>query len=194
MAAGGEYGGQSSDGGDAVKLLAYILKEAQDEHALAHKTEEEAQVSFEDSMLASKLVENQAERRLSELQNELAEKQASKLSSSEDIKAMTNELDALKDLDTTTDADCKFINDNYTHRKAMRKVEHAALLKVENYILSTPAFINSKREAEIELYGECMETCVKDRQHVNCAACLNKVTVVGYCAGHTGATMVKGCA
>merc|ERR1740130_880752 len=46
----GNYGGQSSKGGDAIEMLEFILEETKKEETEAHSDEENSQHDYEDSM------------------------------------------------------------------------------------------------------------------------------------------------
>jgi len=185
------YDGQKDSGGDAITLLKFILKETQDEQKSLHTGEEEGQATYEDAMRGLKAKEALAETRLSKLQMDLADAEESYLSLQEDQKAGKNDMEATVELQTSTKADCKFILANFVLRTENRQTETTALNKVVRKIEQTPAYKVAENDAKVKSMGECADECTKDQQHVDCLACMNDVTVVAYCAGHSDA---KGCA
>eukprot|EP00812_Abedinium_dasypus_P014208 NODE_7720_length_424_cov_251.685637.p1 GENE.NODE_7720_length_424_cov_251.685637~~NODE_7720_length_424_cov_251.685637.p1 ORF type:complete len:131 (+),score=63.12 NODE_7720_length_424_cov_251.685637:3-395(+) len=83
--------------------------------------------------------------------------------------------------------ECDFIQQNLALRKANHAAETEALTKVIAFIKSTPAYKGYELKREQASLGECQDVCLQNSlEHVSCKACLAKVEVEGYCAGHPG--------
>merc|ERR1719252_102055 len=83
---------------------------------------------------------------------------------------------------------CDFITENFDAREDSRETEKKALKKVRGLLKGSPAYKAAVEKAEIESWGECKDKCLGQKEHVECKACLAKVTVPGYCAGHPDTT------
>jgi len=186
----GAYKGQSSQGGDVIKMLNFILDESKKEEMDAHKSEEESQADYEDSMAALKKEEADAEKNLADLQDTLAEKEKELLDAKEDLKKTTEDKEAIEAYLAKIKPGCDFITKNFDLREKNRKTEKDALEKAIRLIKGTPAYKTFTAESTVESYGDCKEPCVKDEADVKCKACMADVTVPAYCAGHKG---TKGC-
>merc|ERR1719162_2667583 len=92
-----KYGGQSTQGNAVLKMLNFILDETVKEENSAHADEEKAQADYEDSMTLAKKQEAGDEKRLSDLQLDLADKQEKLLKANEDLKATTGDRDSTED-------------------------------------------------------------------------------------------------
>jgi len=79
---------------------------------------------------------------------------------------------------------CDFITENYDIRESHRTTEKASLEKAIELIKGTPAYTSAVAEAHVESLGECKDICAPNEEDVKCKACLAKVSVPGYCAGH----------
>merc|ERR1740138_367343 len=151
----------------------------------AHKSEEQAQADYEDSMTSLKKQEAGDEKRLSNLQEDLAEAQKKLLKANEDLKATTEDKDSTKDYLAKIKPGCDFITSNFKLREKNRATEKAALTKAIRLLKATPAYKTAKASERVESFGDC-KTCDKDENGVECKACMADVTIPAYCAGHKG--------
>jgi len=181
----GNYKGQSDKGGDVIKMLEFILKETEQEETDAHASEEKSQADFEDSMQALKDEQAKQEKSLADLQDTLAEKEQDLLTAKEDLKVTTKDKEAVEDNLASIKPGCDFITSNFKERNANRKTEKQSLEKAMGLLKNSPAYKNAEAAATEEGYGDC-KSCNKDSAHVECKACMAKVTEPAYCAGHKG--------
>jgi hypothetical protein len=186
----GAYSGQSSKGKDVISMLEFILSETVKEEMDAHKTEETAQADYEDSMAALKKEQADSEKSLVNLQDTLAEKEKALLDAQEDLKKTTKDKEEIEAYLEKIKPGCDFITTNFQLREDNRATEKAALDKAVGLIKGTPAYKTAVADATEESYGKCKETCVADKDDVECKACMADVTIPAYCAGHSG---TKGC-
>merc|ERR1719362_1406756 len=75
-------------------------------------------------------------------------------------------------------------------RKANRTDEEDALKGGVKLLQDSRAYQTWVAEDHNETLGDCLSTCTPDEEDVKCKACLTKVSIPGYCAGHPG---TKGC-
>jgi predicted nucleic acid-binding Zn-ribbon protein len=130
--------GQSSQGGDVIKMLEFILSETVKEETEAHSTEEKAQADYEDSMTKLKEEEAKAEKNLADLQETLAEKEKELLDTQEDLKKTTEDKEAVEAYLLKIKPGCDFITKNFDLREKNRKTEKGALEKAIKLIKGTP--------------------------------------------------------
>jgi len=181
------YSGQGAEKkGGAIGMLEFILEETQKEESEAHKDEETAQASYEDSMTELKKLEASSEKSLGELQDKLADAEEDLLGAKEDHKATTTDRDAVEDYLSKIKPGCDFIKTNYDLRVKNRATETGALKTAESKLKGSPAYKAAENDATEESYGKCKDTCVKDVNNVKCKACMADVTIPAYCAGHKG--------
>jgi hypothetical protein len=183
------YEGQSDKGGDVIGMLDFILKETVKEETAAHESEEKAQADYEDSMTKAKNQEAADEKRLAKLQDDLATAEKDLLEAEEDLKATTENKESIEAYLLKIKPGCDFIKSNFAEREKSRGIEKTALEKAVRLIKGTPAYKTAVNQATVESYGDC-DTCEKDKDDVECKACLADVTIPAYCAGHKG---TKGC-
>jgi len=184
------YKGQSEKGVGAVGMLEFILTETQTEEKAAHKEELEAQHAFEDSMGGLKTEEAKDQAMLVELERTLAEKEKELLGKRNDLKATEADKAAAIAYLASIKPGCDFITENIELRDGRRASETAALNGAQRLLRETPAYQAVVAEAAVEALGPCQGACEASRQHVACKACLAKVTIPAYCAGHEG---TEGC-
>merc|ERR1719276_559005 len=153
----GNYGGQSSKGGDAIQMLEFILEETKKEETTAHSDEEKAQHDYEDSMAELKAEEASLEEKLATLHETLAAKQEELFQKKEEHKATTSEKESIEAYLLKIKPGCDFITENFDERETNRASETTA-----------------------------MEKCVDNEEHVECKACMADTSIPGYCAGHKG--------
>jgi hypothetical protein len=179
------YKGQSEAGKDVIKMLTFIFDNTKKEEAFAHQAEHDSQHAFEDSMAQLKKEEADLQATLAELQELLAEAERKLADRKRELKAAEEHLAAVQAYLLEIKPGCDFITENIGYRDERRASETDALLEAEKLLTGTPVYKAAVAEAELEALGECRETCVKNGQeHVICKACLAKVEIPGYCAGH----------
>eukprot|EP00928_Gymnodinium_smaydae_P008516 TRINITY_DN130_c0_g2_i1.p1 TRINITY_DN130_c0_g2~~TRINITY_DN130_c0_g2_i1.p1 ORF type:complete len:742 (+),score=225.90 TRINITY_DN130_c0_g2_i1:64-2226(+) len=84
---------------------------------------------------------------------------------------------------------CDFIMANIDKRNTNRAAEVQALNDATNLLKGTPAYQAAVAAAHQEGLGGCKEICNdQGEDHADCKACIAKVTVPAYCAGHPGTT------
>jgi len=182
----GTYEGQSNKGGDAIKMLEFILDETVKEETEAHSDEENSQHDYEDSMQGLKDKEAADEQSLANLQTTLAKKEEELVMKRKELKATTKEKEAIEAYLLKIKPGCDFITKNFDQREKNRATETTALNKAIELIKDTPVYKNFKAEEKVESFGDCEEPCTADENHVKCKACMAKTTIPGYCAGHEG--------
>lgn len=179
------YKGQSGAGKEVITELTFILTNTKKEEAFAHTTEHDSQHAYEDSMEQLKTEEAELQATLARLQEELAEAEQKLATAKKELKAAEEHLAAVKAYLLDIKPGCDFITENIGYRNDRRTSETEALLEAEELLMGTPVYKAAVAEAELAALGECRETCVKNGQeHVICKACLAKVEIPGYCAGH----------
>jgi len=178
------YKGQSSKGTSVIRMLTFIHEEVDREESLAHTTEKTAQHAYEDSMKGLKQGEANMQRSLEDLRRQLADTQQELLEKRDDHGRTSAENAAAKAYLLQIKPGCDFITENIDHRNSRRQVETAALEKAEELLKNTPVYKAAVAAADIESLGPCRQVCEDMREHVKCRACLAKVSIPGYCAGH----------
>mmetsp|Transcript_96605 Transcript_96605/g.273190 ORF Transcript_96605/g.273190 Transcript_96605/m.273190 type:complete len:746 (-) Transcript_96605:89-2326(-) len=183
----GAYKGQSEHGGtDAVSMLEFILGETKKEEREAHEAEEQSQHGYEDSMQQLKGEEQRLEQSLASLRLSLAQAEKELLGKQADLKATVAEKEAIEAYLLQIKPGCDFITENIGLRKANRVAETQALQSAEGLIKATPVYQTAVAAAHNATLGGCLEICAGSEEHVDCKACLARVSVPGYCAGHAG--------
>jgi len=182
----GDYGGQSSKGGDAIQMLEFILDETKKEETEAHSDEETAQHDYEDSMTDLKAEEADLEETLATLHETLAAKVEELFQKKEEHKATTTEKESIEAYLLKIKPGCDFITENFDERETNRATETTAMEKAVELIKDTPAFKAAEAEKHVEGFGDCKDKCVDNEEHVECKACMADTTIPGYCAGHKG--------
>jgi len=187
----GGYKGQSAKGGtDAITMIEHILKETKAEETQAHTDEMKAQHDYEDAMEKLKKDEKDLEENLAKLKVQLAEAEELLLSKDSEHKATVAEKEAIEAYLLKIKPGCDFITENIDLRKANRKDEEQALTSAVKLLKDSPAYQTWVKEEHDESLGDCLSICAPDEADVKCKACLAKVSIPGYCAGHPG---TKGC-
>merc|ERR1719284_1033300 len=150
----------------------------------AHSTEKAAQHEFEDEMADLKKEEADLMATLAELRATLAEKLADLEMKKKDLAKETAGKIATEDYLAKIKPGCDFITEHFDAREESRATEKKALKKVVSVLKGSPAFKAQVQKRKEESWGECKEKCLGQEEHVECKACLAKVTIPGYCAGH----------
>lgn len=187
----GGYKGQSGKGGsDAITMIEHILRETKEEETQAHSDEMKAQHDYEDAMENLKKEEKELEENLAKLKVELAEAEEDLLGKQAEHKATVAEKEAIEAYLLKIKPGCDFITENIELRKANRKDEEEALKGAVKLLKKSPAYQTWVAEDHNETLGDCLSICAPDEEDVKCKACLARVSIPGYCAGHPG---TKGC-
>merc|ERR550534_678292 len=187
----GGYKGQSKGGTDAITMIEHILSETQTEEKEAHEAEKTAQHAFEDSMTSLKEEETELQENLAKLRVTLAETEEELLGKKAEHKATVAEKEAIEAYLLKIKPGCDFITENIETRIANRKDEEEALKGAMKLLKESPAYQTWVAEDHNETLGDCLAICSESGEgHVKCKACLAKVSIPGYCAGHPG---TEGC-
>merc|ERR1719384_2609163 len=188
----GGYKGQSAKGGtDAITMIEHILKETKAEEAAAHDDELKAQHDYEDSMTELKEEQKKLQENLAKLRVTLAETEEELLGKKSEHKATVEEKEAIEAYLLKIKPGCDFITENIDTRIANRKDESEALKGAMKLLKESPAYQTWVAEDHNETLGDCLEICkTSGEANVKCKACLAKVSIPGYCAGHPG---TEGC-
>lgn len=185
------YKGQSEHGGnDAVSMLEFILDNTKKEEEQAHSDEAASQHAYEDAVTTLKSEQESLLASIAEQKVALAQKETELLGKQEDHKATSADKAAIESYVLSIKPGCDFITLNIEGRKADRKTETEALEKAKALLIDSPVYKVAVAAAHDESLGECLPTCQGKEEHAECKACLAKVTVPGYCAGHPG---TEGC-
>jgi len=186
----GSYSGQTGKATDVVSMLEFIVEETKKEENSAHEDELAAQHSFEDTMTDLKTQEAATLDSMAEVQEILAEKEKSLEETNTDHARVTHERKAIEKYLLKIKGGCDFITENFDTRHDNREAEKSSLETAKEELYSTPAYKRAKAEEEKLALGECAEKCEPDREGAECMACVEGISVEGYCAANKGA---KGC-
>jgi len=186
----GGFEGQSKSGTDAITMIKHILDETKQEEAQAHTDEMTAQHAYEDEMAVLTKEETDLQDSLAKLNVDLAETEEKLLMNKKDHETTVAEKEAIEAYLLKIKPGCDFITDNIQLRKTNRKDEEAALEGAVKLLEGSPAYKTWEAEHHNETLGDCLSICAPDEEDVKCKACLAKVSIPGYCAGHPG---TKGC-
>merc|ERR1719472_269647 len=193
----GETAGQSEKGNEALEMLAFIEKESKQELSDTIDTEKKEQGDFEGQMTALTTAEEELQESIGSYQLDLANTEKQREQAHEDLATTTKDHKAIVEYLASIEPGCTFIQTNIESRKQNREAETTALNEAITLLEGTPAFQAAEAAAEQEALGECGEAggpCAVDgpgRGHAECEACLEGVTVFGYCAQNADA---EGCA
>jgi len=179
-----DYKGQSEKGNEVVEMIEFILKENEEEEAEVHKDEEASQHAYEDSMQTLTDEQKDLEENLAKMHEELAEKIKSLEEARDNLDVTEKALKKVERYLEKIKPGCDFAVDNYDTRKENRGKEKKALEDAIDKLKGTPAFKKAELAAEEESWGACKDTCMEDKAHAKCKACLAGVSVPGYCVTH----------
>jgi len=182
--------GQGSKGNEVIEMLHFISEETEKEKNAAIDTEQTSQSDFEEAMQG--LVQSEAglEESISTYKLNKAEMEKQIEEAHEDLATTTKEHMAIVYYLEKIEPGCSFIISNYDTRKANGDAEKEALSGAIETLKGSPAYIKAKEAAELEAMGVCGSLCTeKGKEHAECGACLEGVSVFGYCANpkHSGA-------
>jgi len=189
--------GQSEKGNEAIEMLQFIEKESKQELSDTIDTEKKEQGDFEGQMTALTTAEAELQESIGSYQLDLANTEKQREQAHEDLATTTKDHKAIVEYLASIEPGCTFIQTNIESRKQNREAETTALNEAITLLEGTPAFKAAEAAAEREALGKCAEDgqpCAPDgpgRGHAECEACLEGVTVYGYCTQNPDA---GGCA
>merc|ERR1719238_1783095 len=173
---------QSGDGNKVIDMLKYIAGETADEKKTAIDTEESAQDTYDDEMKTAKEVEQGMMKAIDGFKLDLADTEKSIQEASAELATTTDEHTATVNYLADIEPGCTFIQTNYEGRKQAREAETAALENAVTMLKATPVFQRFLAEAEKEAMGKCAPLCEGEKESgAECQACLQGVSVFGYC-------------
>lgn len=185
----GSYKGQGGAGGAdnaALAMLKFIQNETVTEQMDLHKDENEAQVSFEDSMAVKQKTEKDTLALKATSTSDLADATLKRMQALANLKAQQDELKATQDLMAKNLPGCTFVKD--PARLAARTKDTRNIVAAEAQIKDTDVYKAAVKESLHAGYGKCRSKCISggivDDAKVACKACQADTTEVGYCAGH----------
>jgi hypothetical protein len=186
----GSYSGQTGKANDVVSMLEFITEETKKEEDSAHEDELASQHAFEDTMADLKTQEGATLDSMAEVQEQLAEKEKNLEETKTDHARVVHERKAIEKYLLKIKGGCDFITENFDTRHDNRASEEDALNNAKEELYSTPAYKRAKAEEEKKALGECGDKCEVDREGAECMACIEGISVDGYCASRKDA---KGC-
>merc|ERR1719502_2259241 len=173
--------GSGSD--KVIEMLDFVAEEVTKEKDVLIGNEQSAQSSFEEEMQGleaeeTTLVQNLDQYKLNKANQEKAIEEAH-----DDITTTTKEKMAIEFYLEKIEPGCTFIQTNWETRKSNRAAEKSALEGAIDTLKGTPAFAAAEAAAEKAAMGKCAGICEeKGKEHAECGACLNDVSVFGYCS------------
>jgi len=180
-----ESADQSEKGGDVVSQLQFIISEAREEEAQAHRDEESAQHNFEDEITTLKSQEATNLETIASLQESIADEEKALLATREDHAKTEAEKKAIQNYLFKIRPGCDFITSNIDTRKGNREAETTSLQNSIDKLKSTPQYKEAKAKADKEALGECADKCVGAMESLACKACQDGTSESGYCAAHS---------
>merc|ERR1719247_4101691 len=189
--------GQSEKGNQAIDMLKFIESASKDEETDSINTEKREQGDYEGNMGALTQAESELQEAIADYTLEKANTEKQHEQAVEDLATTTADRDAIVKYLASIEPGCTFIQTNYESRKQNREAEIEAMKKAIELLEGTPAFQAATAAADREALGKCGEEgqpCAPDgpgRGHAECEACLEGVTVYGYCTQNPDA---GGCA
>merc|ERR1719313_2203988 len=173
---------QSGSGNKVIDMLNFIAGETAEEKKTAIDTEDSAQDTFDDEMKTAKEAEQGMMTAIDGFKLDLANTEKSLQEASAELATTTEEHDATVQYLADIEPGCTFIQQNYDGRKAAREAEKAALANAVSTLKATPIFQRFVAEAEKEAMGKCAPLCEGEKESgAECQACLQGVSVFGYC-------------
>jgi len=184
--------GQGESGNKAIDMLVFIAGETKAEKENAIADEQANQMSYEAEMQALTSSETTLLENIDTYKLDLANQEKQLEETLEDLTTTEAEHAAIVKYLAEIEPGCEFIKANYETRKQGREAEISALNEATKLIKETPAYQAALSEAARAAQGECGTTCAeKGDDHAECQACLEGVTVFGYCSQNEAA---PGCA
>jgi hypothetical protein len=184
--------GQGESGNKAIDMLVFIAGETKAEKENAIQDEQANQMSYEAEMQALTASETTLLENIDTYKLDLANQEKQLEETIEDLKTTEAEHAAIVKYLAEIEPGCEFIKANYETRKQNRDAEISALKEAISLLQGTPAYQAAEAKAARAAQGDCGTTCAeKGDDHAECQACLEGVTVFGYCAQNEAA---PGCA
>merc|ERR1719161_178275 len=180
----GAYAGQTDKATDVVGMLEFINEETRKEEDAAHTDELNSQHTFEDTITDLKTQEAATLDTIADLTEQLAGKEKALEERTIDHAKVAAETKTVEDYLLKIKGGCDFITDNLEMRDESRNTEKTSLNTAKEELFSTPAYKAAKAEEEKAAFGACAEKCFGQEETPECKACIEGVSVVGYCSTH----------
>merc|ERR1719460_1503778 len=172
---------QSGNGNKVIDMLKFIASETGEEKT-AIDTEDSAQDTFDGEMTSAKAAEKGMMEAIDGFKLDLADTEKSLQEANAELATTTAEHTATVQYLDDIEPGCTFIQQNYDGRKQAREAETAALENAVSTLKATPIFQRFLAEAEKEAMGKCAPLCEGEKESgAECQACLQGVSVFGYC-------------
>merc|ERR1719443_1753669 len=191
----GEFSsGQGESGNKAIDMLVFITGETKAEKENAIENEQANQMAFESEMQALTAAETTLLENIDTYKLDLANQEKQLEETKEDLNTTVAEHAAIVKYLAEIEPGCEFIKANYETRKQNREAEISALNEASELLKGTPAYQQAEAKAARAAQGDCGPICAElGDDHAKCQACLEGVTVFGYCSGE-GNGSAPGCA
>jgi len=184
--------GQGESGNKAIDMLVFIAGETKAEKENAIENEQANQMAYESEMQALTASETTLLENIDTYKLDLANQEKQLEETKEDLNTTVAEHAAIVKYLAEIEPGCEFIKANYETRKQNREAEISALKEATSLLMGTPAYQAAEAKAARDAQGECGPTCAElGDDHAKCQACLEGVTVFGYCSQNEAA---PGCA
>jgi len=184
--------GQGESGNKAIDMLVFIAGETKAEKENAIENEQANQMAYESEMQALTASETTLLENIDTYKLDLANQEKQLEETKEDLNTTVAEHAAIVKYLAEIEPGCEFIKANYETRKQNREAEISALKEASSLLIGTPAYKLAEAKAARAAQGDCGPTCEElGDDHAKCQACLEGVTVFGYCSQNEGA---PGCA
>jgi hypothetical protein len=192
---GEEMEGQRGQGNSAINMLKFIKQSSVDEQKDFTDTENSNIDSYNGTMKTLTDAEAQLVADIDSYESTLAKQNKDKVQAEEDLSGETGERDTVKAYLASIKPGCDFIQANLQKRKDAQASEKSALKQAIKTLEGTPTFKAAMAAAENERLGKCVlaesdYACGENgekRGDAACEACLEGVTVFGYCQRNGGA-------
>jgi len=196
---GDEMEGQRGQGNSAINMLKFIKQSSVDEQKDFTDTENDNIDSYNSAMKTLTDAEADLVADIDSYESTLAKQNKDKVQAEEDLSGETGERDTVKAYLASIKPGCDFIQANLQKRTDARTSEKGALKNAIKTLEGTPTFKAAMAAAENERLGKCVleesdYACGENgekRGDAACEACLEGVTVFGYCQRNPSAS---GCA
>jgi len=186
--------GQGESGNKAIDMLVFIAGETKAEKHNAIEDEKANQMAYESEMQALTASETTLLENIDTYKLDLATQEKQLEETKEDLATTTAEHAAIVKYLAEIEPGCEFIKANIDTRSANRDAEISALNEASTLLMGTPAYQAAEAKAARAAQGECGPICAElGDDHAKCQACLEGVTVFGYCSGE-GNGGAPGCA
>jgi len=173
-------------------MLVFIAGETKAEKENAIENEQANQMAYESEMQALTASETTLLENIDTYKLDLANQEKQLEETKEDLNTTVAEHAAIVKYLAEIEPGCEFIKANYETRKQNREAEISALKEASSLLMGTPAYKLAEAKAARAAQGDCGPTCEElGDDHAKCQACLEGVTVFGYCSQNEGA---PGCA